>query len=111
MIEEGKINSAEIKNLLQTYLQPMIEQGADHLVLGCTHYPFLTPVLKKILPKNIQIVDCNGSVANQVERVLEKRKIHSISVNKGSTTYFCTGDSQTMRQFVFSKDIKALSIP
>ena len=111
MIEEGKINSVEIKNLLQTYLQPMIEQGADHLVLGCTHYPFLTPVLKKILPKNIQIVDCNGSVAKQVERVLEKRKLQSISETKGSTTYFCTGDSQTMHQFVLSEEIKALSIP
>ena len=111
MIEEGKINSDEIKNLLQTYLQPMIEQGIDHLVLGCTHYPFLTPVLKKILPKNIQIVDCNGSVAKQVERVLEKRKMQSISEDKGSTAYFCTGDSQTMRQFVLSEEIKALSIP
>jgi len=67
--------------------------------------------LKKILPKNIQIVDCNGSVAKQVERVLEKRKLHSISENKGNTTYFCTGDSQTMRQFVLSEEIKALSIP
>ena len=110
MIEEGKINSAEIKNLLQTYLQPMIKEGADHLVLGCTHYPFLTPILKKILPKNIQIVDCNVSVAKQVERVLEKRKLHSTSVNKGITTYFCTGDSKTMRQFVLSEDIKTLSI-
>ena len=110
MIEEGKINSAEIKNLLQTYLQPMIKEGADHLVLGCTHYPFLTPILKKILPKNIQIVDCNVSVAKQVERVLKKRELHSTSVNKGITTYFCTGDSKTMRQFVLSEDIKALSI-
>ena len=99
-----------MKNLLQTYLQPMIKEGADHLVLGCTHYPFLTPILKKILPKNIQIVDCNVSVAKQVERVLEKRELHSTSVNKGITTYFCTGDSKTMRQFVLSEDIKALSI-
>ena len=84
MIEEGKINSDEIKNPIANLSPANDRKRADHLVLGCTHYPFLTPVLKKILPKNIQIVDCNGSVAKQVERILEKesyilyRKIKAI---------------------------------
>ena len=102
MIESG---------MLQSDTQPMIEQGADHLVLGCTHYPFLTPILNRTLPKHIKIVDCNGAVAKQVERVLNKRELGCESQNLGSTTYFCTGDSQTMRQFVSPENVIELSIP
>ncbi|MBF13093.1 MAG: glutamate racemase, partial [Legionellales bacterium] len=111
MIESGMLQSDEMGQLLQSYIQPMIEQGADHLVLGCTHYPFLTPILTRILPKHIKIVDCNGAVAKQVERVLSKRELGCESQHFGNTTYFCTGDSQTMSQFVSLENVITLSIP
>jgi glutamate racemase len=111
MIESGMLQSEEMKQLLQSYTQPMIEQGADHLVLGCTHYPFLTPILTRILPKHIKIVDCNGAVAKQVERVLKKRELGCGSQHMGNTKYFCTGDSQTMLQFVSPENVNVLSIP
>jgi len=111
MIESGMLQSEEIEQLLQTYIQPMIEQRVDHLVLGCTHYPFLMPILTRILPQHIKIVDCNGAVAKQVERVLNKRELDRESQNLGSTTYFCTGDSQPMRQFVSPENVIELSVP
>ena len=111
MIENGMIESEEIEQLLLNYTQPMIEQGADHLVLGCTHYPFLTPILTRILPQHIKIVDCNGAVAKQVERVLIEKDIGCEPQHLGSTTYFCTGDSKIMRQFVTPHGVNALSIP
>ena len=111
MIESGMLQSEEMKQILQSYTQPMIEQGVDHLVLGCTHYPFLMPILTRILPQHIKIVDCNGAVAKQVERVLIKRELSCESQNLGNTTYFCTGDSQSMRQFVSADNVNALSIP
>ena len=111
MIESGMLQSEEIEQLLQTYIQPMIEQRVDHLVLGCTHYPFLTPILTRILPQHIKIVDCNGAVAKQVERVLNNKDLGCESQHLGNTTYFCTGDSQTMLQFVSPDDVIELSIP
>ena len=111
MIESGMLQSEEIEQLLQTYIQPMIEQRVDHLVLGCTHYPFLMPILTRILPQHIKIVNCNGAVAKQVERVLNKKELGCESQNLGSTTYFCTGDSQSMRQFVSPENVIELSIP
>ena len=111
MIENGMLQSEEMEQLLHSYTQPMIEQGADHLVLGCTHYPFLTPILTRILPKHIKIVDCNGAVAKQVERVLIKKDLGSESQHLGNTTYFYTGDSQTMRQFVSPDNVNVISIP
>ena len=51
LIESGKINSEEMKVLLEIYLKPMLKANIDYLVLGCTHYPYLIPQLLKMLPK------------------------------------------------------------
>ena len=111
MIESGMLKSQEMEQLLQSYTQPMIEQEADHLVLGCTHYPFLTPILARILPQHIKIINCNGAVAKQVERILNQTELTCESQHLGNTTYLCTGNSQTMLQFVSPENVNALSIP
>ena len=111
MIESGMLESDEIEQLLQSYTKPMIEKGADHLVLGCTHYPFLIPILNRTLPKHIKIVDCNGAVAKQVERVLNKKHLGCMTQRLGNTTYFCTGNSQAMVRFVSPDDVNVISIP
>lgn len=72
LIESGQINSAEMNDLLQSYLQPMIEANIDYLVLGCSHYPYLIPQIKKILPSHIQIIDSGQAVARQTEKVLKE---------------------------------------
>lgn len=70
LIENGEMNSPEMKKLLQTYLQSMIDQNIDYLVLGCSHYPYLIPQIKKILPKHIQIIDSGEAVAKQTKNIL-----------------------------------------
>ncbi|HON17805.1 MAG TPA: glutamate racemase [Salinivirgaceae bacterium] len=52
-IEQGITSGNEVESLLQKYISPMVEQGADNLVLGCTHYPFLAPTIEKLFPKLI----------------------------------------------------------
>ena len=71
LIEDGKINSAEMDQLLHSYLQPMIDANIDYLVLGCSHYPYLIPQIKKILPTHIQIIDSGEAVAKQTKKVLK----------------------------------------
>jgi glutamate racemase len=73
LIEAGKQESHEAEQLLQSFLQPMLEAGIDCLVLGCTHYPYLIPTLQKILPKNIQIIDSGYAVARQTKAVLQEK--------------------------------------
>ena len=73
LIEEGKINSPQIKQLLNDYLQPMIEANIDYLVLGCSHYPYLLPQIKKILPKHIKIIDSGEAVAKQTKNILSEK--------------------------------------
>ena len=73
LIEEGKINSPQVKQLLNDYLQPMIEANIDYLVLGCSHYPYLLPQIKKILPKHIKIIDSGEAVAKQTKNILSEK--------------------------------------
>lgn len=73
LIEGGQINSTEMEQLLHSYLQPMIEANIDYLVLGCSHYPYLIPQIKKILPAHIQIIDSGQAVAKQTQKVLEEK--------------------------------------
>jgi glutamate racemase len=70
LIEEGNLNSPEMTMLLESYLKPMIEANIDYLVLGCSHYPYLIPQIKKILPEHIQIIDSGEAVARQTKNIL-----------------------------------------
>jgi glutamate racemase len=72
LIENGDLDSPEVEELLITYLNPMIEANIDYLVLGCSHYPYLIPKIKKILPDNIKIIDSGEAVARQTQHILEK---------------------------------------
>ncbi len=84
LIENGKINSSEMKSLLLQYLTPMIESNIDYLVLGCSHYPYLIPQIKKILPNNIKIIDSGEAVAKQTKKIVTEnvglREIHKKSI-------------------------------
>ncbi len=70
LIENGDIDSPEMTELLHSYLTPMIEANIDYLVLGCSHYPYLIPQIKKILPEHIQIIDSGEAVAKQTRNIL-----------------------------------------
>lgn len=75
LIEKGKINSLELENLLTKYLKPMLNFNVDHLVLGCTHYPYLIPQIKKIIGNKIQIIDSGEAVAKQTKAILIKNHL------------------------------------
>ena len=73
LIEEGEIDSPEMNHLLEEYLQPMVNANIDYLVLGCSHYPYLIPQIKKIIPASIQIIDSGEAVARQTKKVLQEK--------------------------------------
>lgn len=90
LIEKGKLDDHALKKLLKSYIEPMINAGIDYLVLGCSHYPYLIPLLREILPKKVQIIDSGLAVAKQTEAVLSTNKtlknnqkgIHRLYSNK-----------------------------
>ena len=77
-IEIGQINSDETHALLSAALKPLIEKNIDTLVLGCTHFPFVIPVIKQITGKDITVIDPSPAIARQTERILEAHRLQSI---------------------------------
>ena len=72
LIEDGKINAPETEQLLREHLTTMQSAGIDTLVLGCTHYPFLLPLIRKIVGPDLQIIDTSEAVIKQLSRKLEE---------------------------------------
>ncbi|MNF35945.1 Glutamate racemase [compost metagenome] len=91
LIESGQIDSPEMSQLLHSYLTPMIEANIDYLVLGCSHYPYLIPQIKKILPPHIQIIDSGQAVAKQTQNILREKV--GLSTAKESTPIFFTNSN------------------
>ena len=92
LIEAGELTSNKMKSLLETYLEPMIKQNIDYLVLGCTHYPYLIPMLKELLPDNVKIIDSGLAVAKQTQAVLLKQDLLNDSNIEPKIHLYSNGD-------------------
>jgi glutamate racemase len=81
--------------LLRTYTAPLLAEGCDTIILGCTHYPFLKPILSQILPPDIRLVDTGAAVARQVERLLCNKSL--MSAGPGTVSFWTTSDPDILQ--------------
>ncbi len=102
LIEGGKINSPEMTKLLESYLKPMIEANIDYLVLGCSHYPYLIPQIKKILPAHIQIIDSGEAVARQTQNLL-RNKVGFTSEKNNQPIFYTNTNPTVLKEILGSK--------
>lgn len=72
LVEEGRLSGSEAEDVVKASLGPLLSAGADIIVLGCTHYPFLLPVLQKVAGPDIRFIDPAPAVARQLVHVLER---------------------------------------
>lgn len=77
LVEEGRLSGSEAEDVVKASLGPLLSAGADIIVLGCTHYPFLLPVLQKVAGPDIRFIDPAPAVARQLVHVLERDGILS----------------------------------
>ncbi|PKD17534.1 glutamate racemase [Salegentibacter salinarum] len=75
LIEAGDLNSAQMKSHLLRLLEPFLVNKKDYLVLGCSHYPYLIPILKELLPKDVIIIDSGEAVARQTKSILSDNNL------------------------------------
>lgn len=102
LIENGQINSPEMTQLLQSYLKPMIEANIDYLVLGCSHYPYLIPQIKKIVPPHIQIIDSGQAVAKQTQKILSD-KVGFTSATKNTPVFYTNTNPKVLSEILEGK--------
>ena len=103
MIENGAIYSPKMRQLLEEYLNPMIAANIDYLVLGCSHYPYLIPEIKKILPKSIHIIDSGEAVAKQTLAILNARVGIRISNAISTQTFYTNGNPKIVNDILNNK--------
>jgi len=72
LVETGQEHSPKAFSLLSKYVLPMVEQGADHIVLGCTHYPFLTQAIEELTEGKVTLVNPAPAVAQRVKHLLDE---------------------------------------
>ncbi len=100
LIEKGKLNSLETRTLLQQYIEPMIEANIDHLVLGCSHYPYLIPLLKELLPKHITIIDSGEAVARQTKAIMEQNSLLNLEDSIQNFQFFTNGNPEVLSSLI-----------
>ncbi|MEC4112866.1 glutamate racemase [Myroides pelagicus] len=105
LIESGKTNTPEMRALLKEYLDPMIAQGMDTLVLGCTHYPYLKPILTELLGDSITIIDSGKAVAKQTKNVLQDLDLLNNKTSIGKCLFYTNTDTTILQSFLDDGDI------
>ena len=75
LVEGRKLDGPETERVVRASLQPLLDAGADTIVLGCTHYPFLLPVIRRIAGPGVQVIDPAPAVARQLLNVLHEHGI------------------------------------
>jgi glutamate racemase len=101
-IEKGELSSRETHQLVERYVAPLVEQGADTLVLGCTHYPFVEQLIREVAGPEVSIVDTGEPVARQLQRLLEQRNLLRQVPAADKLLAYTTGSSSTL-SLAFSK--------
>ncbi|MFV0247740.1 MAG: glutamate racemase [Tenacibaculum sp.] len=107
LIEQGKINSAKTNLLLKKYLQPMLKANADHIVLGCSHYPYLREQIQKLAGNSVKIIDSGFAVARQTQKVLKQHNLLNTE-SANLTNIFYINKSKTVLLKVLQNHTKKI---
>ena len=83
-VEAYELDSDKTRSLLEKYINPLLEQGVDALILGCTHYPFLLQSIRDIVGNDIQILETGKPVALQLERILKQHHLGRSCIDTGA---------------------------
>jgi glutamate racemase len=98
-IDKGELQSAETARLVHRYVEPVLQDGADTLVLGCTHYPFVRPMIEDIVAssgRQVTIIDTGEAVARQLARLLDQNGLQRTQDGAGALRAFTTGSASTL---------------
>ena len=101
-IEQGNLSGPETRQILEKALRPMLAQGADTVVMGCTHYPFVIPLIEEIGGGRLRVIDPAPAVARQVKRVLEARGIQAGGNQKAGVQYYTSGPLDSFDSLLFN---------
>ncbi len=101
LVERGVLDGPEAEEVVRTSLQPLLDQGADTIVLGCTHYPFLQPLIERLSGPDVKVIDPAPAVARQTVKVLEQRGV-PVGIGPFSVALHTSGDPSSLNRLFAS---------
>jgi glutamate racemase len=97
MIQEGSPFDAEVVDIVRGYVAPLREAQVDTVILGCTHFPLVRPLLQRMLGRGVELVTSGDALARQVEHALRTRGLGNPRTGEGTYRFLCTGDAEAFR--------------
>lgn len=99
-VERHALHTPETAHLLKGYLAPIIERGADTLVLGCTHYPFLQPLIEDLAGPGVSVINTGAAVARHLSHRLEEQGLLNTHTTSGTIRFFSSIDAPQQHQVI-----------
>lgn len=110
LIEDGKIDTDEMRALLNKYLTPMVQANIDHLVLGCSHYPYLIHQIKNIIGDGVTVIDSGFAVAKQTKNVLSKQELLAKENRDAKHLFYTNGKQQVLTNILSKSQGKTIKV-
>jgi glutamate racemase len=98
IIQRGFPFSEAVVEKARSYCAPLHEADVDTVILGCTHYPLVAPMLQRILGRDVRLVTAGHAVAATAQRILEARGLEATGDGEGDYRFLCTGDPASFRE-------------
>lgn len=103
-VERGELSNPSTLQLIEQYCKPLIEEGADTIVLGCTHYPFVRPLIEHVVGKEVALIDTGAAVAKYLQKRLQELDLlddlKGKSQQKSMVTFYTNSDSDNAKQVI-----------
>lgn len=94
LVEGGKLEDEETRQAVAEYLQPLLDQGIDSLVLGCTHYPFLSGIIEKYVGQDVEVIDPSCKTVEQAMEIFARHDLFSQNQNP-SRRFYVSGNDES----------------
>jgi glutamate racemase len=99
-IERGELRSDNTLDLLERYCQPLLDEGADTIVLGCTHYPFVKPLIRQIVGYGVTLIDTGAAVANHLQKRLAAFDLLTQQHQAGTVKFWTNSNAADAKQVI-----------
>ena len=98
-IEQGDFSGPDTRLLVQQYVSPLLDKGVDSIVLGCTHYPFIKPLIEELAGTGIQVIETGDAVARHLKNRLEQLELINTSAEPGHLNFYTTDKKENNQNF------------
>jgi glutamate racemase len=99
-VEEGDLSGAETLAMIEAYVGPLVDRGIDTLVLGCTHYPFVMPLIARVAGPSVAVIDPADAVARELRRRLDRSGLLNTSSREGTVRFWSSGSPHHLQAVI-----------